>query len=47
MLTSVNQLVDNAIKYSEPRSSIQVRFAIEDARVVLTMRNKGLVNYAG
>lgn len=43
LLTSITQLVDNAIKYSEPGSSIQVHFAIQDARVVLTMRTKGLV----
>ena len=43
ILTSVAQLVDNAIKYSEPKSAIQVRFTVQDDRVVLTMRNKGLV----
>jgi len=43
ILTLVSQLVDNAIKYSEPRSAIQVRLTIQGDRVVLTMRNKGLV----
>jgi len=41
--TSVAQLVDNAVKYSEPGSPIDVRFAIRDAEVVLTIRNRGLV----
>jgi two-component system sensor histidine kinase KdpD len=43
ILTLVSQLVDNAIKYSEPKSVIHMRFSIQGARVVLTMRNKGLV----
>lgn len=43
ILTAVNQLVDNAVKYSEPKSSIHVRFAMETARVKMTMRTKGLV----
>jgi two-component system, OmpR family, sensor histidine kinase KdpD len=43
ILTSVSQLVDNAIKYSEPKSAIQVRLTVQGARMVLTMRNKGLV----
>jgi two-component system sensor histidine kinase KdpD len=43
ILTSVTQLVDNAIKYSEPKSPIEVLFAIQDSTVVFTMRNKGLI----
>jgi two-component system, OmpR family, sensor histidine kinase KdpD len=43
ILTAVTQLADNAVKYSEPRSPIHVRFAVQDAAVVLTVRNKGLV----
>lgn len=43
ILTSLSQLVDNAIKYSEPGSPIDVTFATTDAAVVLTVRSKGLV----
>jgi two-component system sensor histidine kinase KdpD len=43
IVTSVSQFVDNALKYSEPASIIDVRIAAESARVVLTVRNKGLV----
>ena len=43
IVTSVAQLMDNAIKYSEPGSPIDVQFAITDLEVVLTVRNKGLV----
>jgi two-component system sensor histidine kinase KdpD len=43
ILTSVTQLVDNALKYSEPGSPIHVRLAIKGGAVVLTVRNKGLV----
>jgi two-component system sensor histidine kinase KdpD len=43
IVTSISQFVDNALKYSEPASPIVVRIAAEKARVVLTMRNKGLV----
>src|SRR5471030_2739028 len=43
IVTSIAQLVDNAVKYSEPGSPIDVQFAIKDAEVVLTVRNKGLV----
>jgi len=43
ILTSVAQLIDNAIKYSEPGSPIDVTFAVEDTAVVLTVRSKGLV----
>jgi two-component system sensor histidine kinase KdpD len=43
IVTSVAQLVDNAVKYSEPGSPIDVHFAGTDAAVVLTVRSKGLV----
>ncbi|HMC63186.1 MAG TPA: ATP-binding protein [Candidatus Solibacter sp.] len=43
MVTTVAQLVDNAVKYSEPGSPIDVQFAVTDREVVLTVRNKGLV----
>jgi two-component system, OmpR family, sensor histidine kinase KdpD len=43
ILTSVTQLVDNAIKYSEPRSQIQAGVTLQDAAVVLAIRNKGSV----
>jgi two-component system sensor histidine kinase KdpD len=43
ILTSISQLLDNAIKYSEPKSLIDAVVAIRDSTVVLTIRNKGLV----
>jgi len=43
ILTSVVQLVDNAIQYSEPGSPIDVSFAVKENGVVLKVRNKGLV----
>jgi two-component system sensor histidine kinase KdpD len=43
MLTSVTQLLDNAIKYSEPESEIQVTFRPGETDVVMTVRSKGLV----
>jgi two-component system sensor histidine kinase KdpD len=43
VLTSVAQLLDNAVKYSEPESPIDVVVMVIDAEVVLTVRNKGLV----
>jgi two-component system sensor histidine kinase KdpD len=43
VLTSVVQLVNNAIQYSEPESPIDVTFAIEERWVVLKVRSKGLV----
>lgn len=43
MLTSVSQLVDNALKYSEPGSPIDIRLEITNTHVVLTVRSKGLV----
>jgi two-component system sensor histidine kinase KdpD len=43
VLTSIAQLLDNALKYSEPGSPIDVVVVVIDAAVVLTVRNKGLV----
>jgi len=43
VLTSVAQLLDNALKYSEPGSPIDVVVTVIDAEVVLTVRSKGLV----
>jgi two-component system sensor histidine kinase KdpD len=43
MLTSIAQLVDNAIKYSEPGSPLDIGCTANHAAVVLTVRNKGLV----
>jgi two-component system, OmpR family, sensor histidine kinase KdpD len=43
ILTSVAQLVTNAIQYSEPRSAIDVTFMTEERWVILKVRSKGLV----
>jgi two-component system sensor histidine kinase KdpD len=43
ILTSLVQLVDNSIKYSEPASPIEVDFTVKDRTVVLKLRTKGLV----
>ncbi len=43
MLTSMAQLIDNAIKYSEPGSPVDIRCSTNQTGVVLTVRNKGLV----
>jgi len=43
ILTSLVQVVDNAIKYSEPGSPIQISSFVKDASVVLKVRSKGLV----
>jgi two-component system, OmpR family, sensor histidine kinase KdpD len=43
ILTSLVQLVDNAIKYSEPGSPIDVSLTVKAAAVVLKVRSKGLV----
>jgi len=43
ILTAIGQLVDNAVKYSEPRSPIDIRFGAKNAEVVLTVRSKGIV----
>jgi two-component system sensor histidine kinase KdpD len=43
MRTSLAQLIDNAIKYSEPGSPIDIACSATETGVVLTVRNKGLV----
>ncbi len=43
ILTSLVQLLDNAIKYSEPDSPIDIIFVVGETEVVLTVRSKGLV----
>jgi two-component system, OmpR family, sensor histidine kinase KdpD len=43
ILTALAQLADNALKYSLPRSPIEVRFIVKEGVVVLTVRSKGLV----
>jgi len=43
ILTSFFQLVDNAIKYSEPGSPIDVTLTFQETAVVLRVRSKGLV----
>jgi two-component system sensor histidine kinase KdpD len=43
ILTALAQLIDNALKYSQPQSSVDVALRLEDAAVVLTIRSKGLV----
>ncbi len=43
ILTALAQLVDNALKYSEAGSPIEVGLVIKETAVVLTVRTKGLV----
>lgn len=43
ILTSITQLVDNALKYSDPGSPIDITFTLKETRTVLTVRSKGLV----
>jgi len=43
ILTSISQLLDNAIKYSEPGSPIEVILQASDTEVLLAVRSKGLV----
>jgi two-component system sensor histidine kinase KdpD len=43
ILTSIAELIDNAIKYSEPGSPIEATCAPAETVVVLTVRNKGIV----
>jgi len=43
MLTSITQLVDNAIKYSNPGSPIDISFTLKASETVLTVKSKGLV----
>jgi len=43
ILTAIAQLVDNAVKYSEPGSPIDIQFAARNSEVILTVRSKGIV----
>jgi two-component system sensor histidine kinase KdpD len=43
ILTALAQLLDNAIKYSEPGSPIHVLLVVKEREVILTVRSKGLV----
>lgn len=43
ILTSITQLVDNAINYSDPGSPIDIRITLKESETVLTVRSKGLV----
>ena len=42
-MTSIVQLVNNAIQYSEPGSPIDVAFVVKNDRVILKVLSKGLV----
>jgi len=42
ILNSVMQVLDNALKYSDPGSPIDIGFAVEHATVVLRVRSTGL-----
>lgn len=43
ILTALDQLVDNAIKYSLPGSPIEAGLIVKETAVILTLRSKGLV----
>jgi two-component system sensor histidine kinase KdpD len=43
ILTALAQLVENALKYSEPQSPIDVSFVIRERAVVLRLRSRGLI----
>lgn len=43
ILTSIAQLLDNALKYSEPGSRIDMTVAIDGSEALLTIRSRGLV----
>jgi two-component system sensor histidine kinase KdpD len=43
ILTALAQLIDNALKYSLPRSCIGVTFLVREAAVELRVRSQGLV----
>ncbi len=43
ILTSISQLMENAVKYSDPGSPIDLTFTVKEAQIVLTVRSKGLV----
>jgi two-component system sensor histidine kinase KdpD len=43
ILTALAQLVDNALKYSDPASPIEVGLSVKETAVILAVRSKGLV----
>jgi two-component system sensor histidine kinase KdpD len=43
ILTSITQLVDNAINYSIPGSPIDISFTLKESETVLTIKSEGLV----
>ena len=43
ILTALAQLIDNALKYSLPASTIEVGLRVQESAVVLTVRSQGLV----
>ena len=43
ILTAIAQLVDNALKYSAPASSIDVGLTVNDTGIILTVRSQGLI----
>jgi two-component system, OmpR family, sensor histidine kinase KdpD len=43
ILTSITQLVENAINYSNPGSPIDISFTLTESETVLTVKSKGLV----
>jgi two-component system sensor histidine kinase KdpD len=43
VLTVIAQLIDNALKYSEPGSPIDIRFSAQNSEVILKVRSKGIV----
>jgi signal transduction histidine kinase len=43
ILTAIAQIIDNAVKYSEPGSPIDIRFVAKNSNVILTVRSKGIV----
>lgn len=43
ILTALAQLIDNALKYSVPESTIDVQLRVKEASVILSVRSQGLV----
>ena len=43
ILTSITQLMDNAINYSHPGSPIDISFMLKESETVLTVKSQGLV----
>jgi signal transduction histidine kinase len=43
ILTALDQLIDNALKYSFPASPIEAKLIVKETAVVLTVRSHGLV----